>query len=98
MKLTQHRSLSYPLKITVDGQPAYTGVTPASLGYVTLPLKPTKGKTVRIQTTGSPRPSKEFDLTEVTGKQSNDGDALPANTKGTLGLVEAELFGLRNKP
>ena len=31
------RSRTYPILVTVDGQEAYRGVTPTSLGYVTLP-------------------------------------------------------------
>src|SRR5438093_889858 len=44
LKLGGWRQKSYPLRITVDGKEAWSGVTPKSLGYVTLPLKPTLGK------------------------------------------------------
>jgi hypothetical protein len=48
LKLTGWRERSYPLKVYVDGQEAWSGLTPKSLGYVTLPLKPVQGRSVRI--------------------------------------------------
>jgi hypothetical protein len=92
LKLAQWRTRSYPLRVTVDGHEAYTGVTPPSLGYVTLPLKPTVGKVVRIQLTGDAKSSEALELTEVTGKQNID-EGKPRNGRGALGIVEAELYG-----
>lgn len=53
MKLGGWRNKTYPLRITVDGKQAYSGTTPKSLDYVTLLLKPTQGKSVRIELIGS---------------------------------------------
>ena len=68
LKLGSWRRNSYPLRITVDGKEAWSGVTPRSLGYVTLPLKPTEGKSVRIELTGAVEEKDEFGIVEVTGK------------------------------
>jgi beta-galactosidase len=67
-------------------------VTPPSLGYVTLPLKPTQGKVVCIQLTGDANSSDALELTEVTGKQNID-EGKPRSGRGALGIVEAELYG-----
>ncbi|WP_168219318.1 hypothetical protein [Limnoglobus roseus] len=54
-------------------------------------------KAARIQLTGAPRRSSAFDLTEVTGKQNIDAPP-PANAKGTLGVVEVELYRPLHRP
>src|SRR6185436_1278252 len=48
LKLTGWRERAYPIRILVDGKEAFRGVTPRSLGYVTLPLA-IRGRTVRIE-------------------------------------------------
>ncbi|MFM2081333.1 MAG: hypothetical protein RL380_24, partial [Verrucomicrobiota bacterium] len=91
MKLSGWRQRSYPLRITVDGQEVYRGQTPLSLGYVTLPLKPVTGKTVRFELLDAASVRDGFNITEL---------ANPANTsmgderqgKGTLSIVELELY------
>lgn len=91
LKLGGWRSKSYPLRITVDGKEAYKGATPKSLGYVTLPLKPTPGKTVRIELVGAIDDKDGFGMVEVTGKKLED--AKDGAAKGALEIVEAELYG-----
>lgn len=91
LKLGGWRSKSYPLRITVDGKEAYKGATPKSLGYVTLPLKPTQGKTVRIELIGAIDDKDGFGMVEVTGKKLED--AKDGAAKGALEIVEAELYG-----
>ena len=92
MRLGAWRTRSYPIRVTVDGQEVFVGATPRSLGYVTLPLKPTTGKVVRIQLIGPPRDRDEFDITEITGmKQSAGTDT--GSKKAALTIVEAELYG-----
>ncbi|MEO5916227.1 MAG: DUF4982 domain-containing protein [Luteolibacter sp.] len=90
LKLGGWRSKSYPLRITVDGKEAYQGTTPKSLGYVTLPLKPTQGKTVRIELIGAIDEKDGFGMTEITGKKLNDAEA--GSAKGALEIVEAEIY------
>lgn len=90
LKLGGWRSKSYPLRVTVDGKEAYAGATPKSLGYVTLPLKPTPGKTVRIALVGAIDEKDGFGMVEVTGRKledsKNDGG------KGVLEIIETEIY------
>lgn len=90
LKMGGWRSKSYPLRVTVDGKEAYVGTTPKSLGYVTLPLKPTKGTTVRIGLIGAIDDKDGFGMVEVTGKKLED--AKDSREKGALEIVEAEIY------
>ena len=90
LKLGGWRSKSYPLRITVDGKIAYSGKTEKSLGYVTLELKPTKGKTVRIELAGAIDDKDAFGMVEVTGKKLPDAANLAA--RGILEIIEAEIY------
>lgn len=89
LKLGGWRSKSYPLRVTVDGKEAWSGRTAKSLGYVTLPLKPTQGKSVRIALVGAIEDKDAFGLVEVTGKKLED---TKGSGKGTLEVVEAEIY------
>ncbi|GAA5130644.1 DUF4982 domain-containing protein [Luteolibacter yonseiensis] len=91
LKMGGWRAKAYPLRITVDGALAYQGVTPKSLGYVTLQLKPTPGKTVRIELAGDIDEKDGFGMVEVTGKKLED--AKPAGKSGALQIIEAEIYG-----
>lgn len=53
LKLGGWRTKSYPIRVTVDGKEVFSGNTPQSLGYVTLPLTPTAGQNVGIEMIGS---------------------------------------------
>jgi len=94
LKLASWRTRSYPLRVLVDDQEVFLGATPRSLGYVTLALKPTRGRMVTIQLIGESKERDDFDMTEVTGLKlaaGTGGDQ--AVGKGTLRLVEVELYG-----
>ncbi|MES2658151.1 MAG: DUF4982 domain-containing protein [Verrucomicrobiota bacterium] len=91
LKMGGWRSKAYPLRVTVDGKEAYVGTTPKSLGYVTLPLKPTPGKSVRIALIGAIDDKDGFGMVEVTGKKLDD--ARGGGGKGTLEIIEAEIYG-----
>ena len=90
LKLGGWRRKSYPLRITVDGKEAYSGTTPKGLGYVTLPLTPTHGKTVRIELVGGVDNKDGFGMVEVTGKKLPDTADLGA--PGALEVIEAEVY------
>jgi hypothetical protein len=84
------RRKSYPLRITVDGKESYSGVTPKSLGYVTLSLKPTPGRTVRIELIGTIDDKDGFGMVEVAGRKLPD--TADFGTPGLLEIIEAEIY------
>lgn len=93
LKLGSFRVRRYPLRITLDGQTVYSGVTPTSLGYITLPLAAARpGTKLRIELTA---PAFEVDekhqLVELNGKVDQ---AEPTDTHSTpvLAIIEAEVY------
>jgi hypothetical protein len=94
MKLGGWRTKSYPLRITVDGKTVFEGETPRSLGYVTLPLKPTTGTAVRIAMAKAAEQERDgFDLVEVgDGATTQPATAATRASRGSLSIVEAELY------
>ena len=94
LKLIGWRLRSYPLRITMDGVAVYEGVPARSLGYVTLPLKPVKGRKLRIALTGPTVDRDAFGkIVEITGARAGlDTGAEKVAAGGGLGIVEAELY------
>jgi len=95
LKLTGWRTRSYPIEILVDKKPVWKGETSQSLGYVTFPVTPTKGKSITIRLTGSGKEKDAFqNIIEMNGNKELDGfkDPKNANTKGQLRIVEAEFY------
>jgi beta-galactosidase len=91
MKLSGWRQRSYPLRITVDGQEVYRGRTPLSLGYVTLPLKPAIGKSVKVELVDAAHVGDGFNFTELQN-QANASTGDERQGRGTLSIVEIELY------
>jgi beta-galactosidase len=91
LKVGGWRARRYPIRILVGGQEVFSGVTPPSLGYVTLPVKPTRGNAVRIELTGGVQERDGFGLVEVTGKKLEDAQA-GRISDATLEIVEAEIY------
>jgi beta-galactosidase len=91
LKLAGWRERSYPLRIVVDGQEAWSGLTPKSLGYVTLPLKPVQGRSVRIELAGQAEEGGGIKLTEVAN-QANTATGTKGVSTSTLSIVEAEFY------
>jgi beta-galactosidase len=91
LKLSGWRERSYPLRVYVDGEEVFSGMTPKSLGYVTLPLKPRKGSAVRIELNGVADESNAIKLTEVANQAIADTGANQIG-KGVLSIVEAEFY------
>lgn len=103
MKLSNWRSRGYRLNITVEGQTVYSGETPRSLGYVTLPLKPVRGKSIRIALAGAGANRDGFGIVEVDGKTEPDAPTTAPSTGPTtrrgpsaIKIVEVELYESRN--
>lgn len=91
LKLAGWRERSYPLQVYVDGQEVYSGMTPKSLGYVTLPLKSNAGAVVRIALNGVADENNAIQLTEVANQAIADTGA-NQTPKGVLSIVEAEFY------
>ena len=92
LKLVNWRTRSYPVRITVDDKVVFEGETPRSLGYVTLTFPPTTGRGLKIELTGRPKDVDAFgQIVEVTG-QKDTGNTRDQNDRGTLGIVEIEIY------
>jgi beta-galactosidase len=93
MKLENWRNRKYPIRIKVDNQVVFTGETTQSLGYVTLPLKPTTGKTLTVELIGANTDKDGFGLVEVTGKKDAGGMAIPEKkSTAILAINEIEIY------
>jgi len=90
MKLRSWRQRSYPVRILMDGEVVYQGVTPRSLGYVTLPLKPVNGRKVRVELQGAAAANDAFNIKELD--QKNDEVDADARANNWLGIVEIEFY------
>jgi beta-galactosidase len=93
LKLTSFRLRRYPLRVTLDGELVYEGLTPTSLGYINLPLAAKRaGTKLRIELTGLPLDLHEtHPLVEVNGKVDQaEPKGNPA--KPILGIVEADIY------
>jgi beta-galactosidase len=93
MKLDNWRNRKYPIRIKVDNQVVYTGETTQSLGYVTIPVKSTKGKTLTVELTGANTDKDGFGLVEVTGKKDTNGmAATEKKANAVLAINEIEIY------
>ena len=95
LKLAGWRTRSYPIEILVDNKLVWKGETKQSLGYVTIPVTPTKGKSLTIRLTGSGTEKDAFqNMIEVNGTKELDGfkDPKNLNTKGQLRIIEIEVY------
>jgi hypothetical protein len=93
LKLNNFRSRVYPLLITVDGKEVFKGSTKTSLGYYTIKCNPIKGKKIRIQLLDGSQIKNASAGVEVNGKKLDDGvPRNDANAKGTLSIIEAEIY------
>jgi hypothetical protein len=96
LKLAGWRSKKYPIRISVDGKKVFEGITPTSLGYVTLDVTPVKGKNVQIELMGSSKNSKDINLVEITGKVDDAGLKQSKSKTPQLPIVEVEFYELVN--
>ncbi|NGZ85203.1 glycoside hydrolase family 2 protein [Duganella sp. SAP-35] len=91
LKLSGWRERSYPISVAVDGVEVYNGMTPKSLGYVTLPLKPRRGSSVKVTLNGAADEGNAIKLTEVANQAITDTGA-NRTPKGVLSIVEIEFY------
>lgn len=94
LKLNGFRRRRYPLRITLDGQTVWEGLTPTTLGYCTLPITPAKGRHLRIALTGAPLDVQEAPANaEITGKMEQAGNqALGKPGAPVLSILEVDVF------
>lgn len=93
LKLGGWRTRAYPLRISVDDEVVFTGVTSQSLGYVTIPFSPAKGRSLKIELTGSARAFDAFgNIVELTDPKNAAVTGGSGDAKGTLEIVELEVY------
>lgn len=91
LKLSGWRERSYPLRVSVHGEEVYRGLTPKSLGYVTLPLRPRQGSVVTVALDGAVDEGNAIRLTEVANQAITDTGA-NTTPQGVLSIVEIEFY------
>ncbi|OAM90445.1 DUF4982 domain-containing protein [Termitidicoccus mucosus] len=93
LKLTGWKDRIYPLRVTLDGEEIFRGVTSRSLGYVTLPMQPVPavGRVVRIELLGGSEARDSYTLIEVAN-QKNVSTGSGKIGKMALSIIEAELY------
>lgn len=93
LKLNNFRHRRYPLRVSVDGQTVWEGLTPVSLGYCLLRLRPVQGTHLRIALTAPPEAAQEYaGSDEITGKIDGSGVASHATGRAVLSIIEADIY------
>ncbi|HEX6622074.1 MAG TPA: discoidin domain-containing protein, partial [Pyrinomonadaceae bacterium] len=93
LKLGNWRARSYPVRVTVDDKVVYTGVTPQSLGYVTITFAPVTGRSLRIELTAAAAERDAFgQVTELADPQNAETTGGKGDAKGSLDIVEIEIY------
>lgn len=95
LKLTGWRMRSYPIQVFVDDKEVFKGKTEKSLGYISIPITPTKGRFVKIQLIGMSSDSDAFsEIVEVSGNIELDlyRDPNAMDAKGQLRIVEIDVY------
>lgn len=92
LKLTGWRSKSYPIQIFIDETEVFKGNTDKSLGYISIPIKPTKGRFVTIRLIGQTSEQDAFGgIVEITGKKLEE-ETKGKKDKGLLRIVEIDVY------
>jgi hypothetical protein len=92
IKLEAWRRRSYPLRILVDGKEVFRGITPRSLGYVHLPLRPLTGRILKIELLGATTVAEVFNVTELDKQADRPAGDGADDSAGNLGIVEIECY------
>ncbi|MCH5175827.1 MAG: DUF4982 domain-containing protein [Prevotellaceae bacterium] len=98
IKLTGWRKREYPLQIFADSTLVWEGKTPASLGYVHLPLKPVpNANSITIRLQGSAADSEQFsNVKELAAPVANELDLFKAKdgdkVRSELRIVEVDFL------
>jgi hypothetical protein len=95
LKLSGWRMRSYPIQIFIDGKEVYSGETSKSLGYISIPVTPTKGRFIKIQLNGKYVDKDAYgEIIEITGQKELDlyKDPKAADVGGQLRIIEVEFY------
>ena len=92
LKLNGFRTRQYPLRITVDGKDVFNGLTDRSLGYVLVKCKPTIGSKVSVYLVDNSLSDSKPQMVEMNGKNLDDGNSPALNAKGSLAIIEVEIY------
>lgn len=92
MKTAGFRARSYPIRISVDGQEVWRGATPRGLGYFTLPVKATTGRSVTIEVLGGSEARDAFAGMRELEEQGNATTGEQNVRGGEFGLLEIEFY------
>ena len=98
LKLTGWRRRSYPIEVLADGERAWAGRTPTSLGYVSIPLnagREVSAVTIRLQ--GTATESEGFgQVTELAQPVANELDLFKAKdgdkVRSELRIIETDFL------
>jgi len=92
MKTGGFRARSYPIRILVSENEVYRGATPRSLGYVTLPLVPTSGRTVTIEMLAGSEARDAFGGITELQDQGNATTGEENVGESELSIIEIEFY------
>jgi len=94
MKLSGWRNRSYPIQILVDNKVVFQGNTERTLGYVTMPVVPTRGKKVTVKLIGTSLDRDAFGAVVELAGHIEGASAQPARGSATseLNILEIELY------
>lgn len=91
-KFSGFRARSYPIRVLVDDREVFRGATQRSLGYVTLPLQPSEGRTLTIEVLGGAEAREAFGgITELEDQKNARTGEEQVGT-GELGIIEIEFY------
>jgi hypothetical protein len=91
MKVSGHRTTSYPIRVAVDGREVWSGSVGRTLTYDTISFEPTKGQSVTIALAGVTHVEDAFgEIVEITGVRDQSGRQ---SGSGRLELIEVDLYG-----
>jgi beta-galactosidase len=93
LKLNNWRRRAYPIRVSIDGKNAFTGVTEKTLGYTTLSFDTIKGKHLKIELTGTHIDKDAFMIEELDpSKQAAEIAMREREGKGMLSIIEIEVY------
>ena len=93
-KMSGFRNSRYPIKIYVDDKEVWNGTTASSLGYITIAIEPTRGKSVTISLVGENSNTDAFSsIVEVDPNAQIDAvyDPEASKLRGRLGIIEIDI-------